>query len=102
MAWIADGLVGTKDAEVLALAVRESRLLVTQDTDFGELAFRSKLPATRGVVLFRMTPEPALVAAIAGGIAGSRSERARELGAKEPEAPSVEWRPSEQQPQPAR
>lgn len=65
VAWIADGLAGTKDAEVLALAVRESRVLVTQDKDFGELAFRSKLPATCGVVLFRVTPDPALVAATA-------------------------------------
>ena len=49
----------------MALAVRENRVLVTQDKDFGELAFRSKLPATCGVVLFRVTPDPAVVAALA-------------------------------------
>ena len=65
VAWIADGLAGTKDADVLALAVRENRLLVTQDKDFGELAFRSRLPATCGIVLFRVTPVPALVTEVA-------------------------------------
>jgi predicted nuclease of predicted toxin-antitoxin system len=36
-------------------AVAEGRILVTFDKDFGELAFRSRLPATCGVVLFRIT-----------------------------------------------
>ena len=52
-----------QDTEVLALAVRESRVLVTLDKDFGELAFRSGLPATCGIVLFRVPPIPAMVTA---------------------------------------
>ena len=39
---------------ILARAVREDRLLVTFDTDFGELTFRERLPAHCGVVLFRI------------------------------------------------
>jgi len=32
-------------------------VLLTFDKDFGELAFRSRLPASCGVILLRMTPE---------------------------------------------
>jgi predicted nuclease of predicted toxin-antitoxin system len=39
----------------LARAQAEGRLLVTFDKDFGELAWRLKLPADCGVVLFRLT-----------------------------------------------
>ena len=46
-------------------AFREQREFIAADKDFGELAFRSRLPATCGVVLFRVTPDPAVVAAIA-------------------------------------
>lgn len=35
-------------------AQAESRIIVTFDKDFGELAFRSGLPATSGVILFRV------------------------------------------------
>src|ERR1043165_3171931 len=42
------------DASILARAQLEQRIVVTQDKDFGELAFRSRLPATSGIVLFRL------------------------------------------------
>jgi predicted nuclease of predicted toxin-antitoxin system len=51
-----ESMRGCGDADVLARAVAEGRVLVTFDKDFGELAFRSRLPATCGVVLFRITP----------------------------------------------
>lgn len=41
------------DVEVLALAHREQRVLITNDTDFGELIFRQGLPHG-GVILFRL------------------------------------------------
>jgi predicted nuclease of predicted toxin-antitoxin system len=44
------------DEEVLRRAVREERVILTFDRDFGELLFRSKLPAPRGVVYFRFEP----------------------------------------------
>lgn len=42
-----------KDPEVLAIARRERRALITNDTNFGELIYRRRL-AHRGVVLFRI------------------------------------------------
>lgn len=41
------------DADILAWAVRESRLVVTMDKDFGELVFHSGEPHA-GVLLLRM------------------------------------------------
>lgn len=45
---------GAKDVEILARAQAELRILISQDKDFGELAFRSRLPAGCGVILFRL------------------------------------------------
>jgi predicted nuclease of predicted toxin-antitoxin system len=42
------------DSDVLALAAREERILLTFDKDFGELARRSALPLKCGVVLLRI------------------------------------------------
>lgn len=47
-------LVGADDRVVLALAQAEQRVVLTLDTDFGELAFRSQLPAECGVILVRL------------------------------------------------
>jgi predicted nuclease of predicted toxin-antitoxin system len=46
---------GAPDVEVLGAAQRDQRLVVTFDKDFGELAFRSRLPAACGVVLLRLS-----------------------------------------------
>jgi predicted nuclease of predicted toxin-antitoxin system len=40
---------------ILARAQAEQRIVVTHDKDFGELAFRSQLPASCGVILCRLT-----------------------------------------------
>lgn len=63
--WIAENCPSVRDEHVLDLAVRESRLLLTHDKDFGELAFRRGLPATSGVVLLRVAPVPSLVTELA-------------------------------------
>jgi predicted nuclease of predicted toxin-antitoxin system len=63
--WIAEDCPSVRDEHVLDLAVRESRVLLTHDKDFGELAFRQGLPATSGVVLLRVAPIPSLVAELA-------------------------------------
>ncbi len=42
------------DQEVIDLARREGRVLLTFDKDFGELAFRSGLPEECGIVLIRL------------------------------------------------
>lgn len=49
----ADHRPGLPDAEVLALARREGRTLITDDTDFGDLVVRHRQPHT-GVMLFRL------------------------------------------------
>jgi predicted nuclease of predicted toxin-antitoxin system len=52
--WIKESMPGAGDPAILALAQLEGRVLVTADTDFGALAFRSGLPAQCGVVLIRL------------------------------------------------
>lgn len=55
--WVAESNPGAPDDAVLALAVSTQRTLLTFDKDFGELAYRRKLPAQCGIVLFRATPQ---------------------------------------------
>lgn len=45
---------GLSDTDVLALAVREHRWLVTFDRDYGELIFASGLPPPPAVILLRV------------------------------------------------
>jgi len=52
--WIKESLVGAPDPQVLARAQTEQRVVLTADLDFGELAFRSGLPAECGVILIRL------------------------------------------------
>lgn len=47
---------GISDLDVLALARREQRWLVTFDSDFGDLVFRQGELAGPGVVYLRMDP----------------------------------------------
>lgn len=56
VAWIREDSRGASDDKILLRAQKENRIVITFDKDFGELAFRSKLPAKSGVVLFRITP----------------------------------------------
>jgi predicted nuclease of predicted toxin-antitoxin system len=56
VAWIREDSRGISDDKVLLRAQEENRIVITFDKDFGELAFRSKLPAQSGVILFRITP----------------------------------------------
>lgn len=53
--WAAEEMRAASDEAVLARAQAEGRNVVTFDKDFGELAFKAGLPATCGVVLFRLT-----------------------------------------------
>ncbi len=45
---------GITDQDVLARSLKDARVLLTFDKDFGELAWRSGLPASCGIVLFRL------------------------------------------------
>jgi predicted nuclease of predicted toxin-antitoxin system len=73
--WIREAARGSKDEDVLTLAQQEDRILVTFDKDFGELAFRSKLPSTSGVILFRISaPSSQYIADVAVQALASRSD----------------------------
>ena len=65
---IAETQPGIPDTEVLSIASAESRTLLTFDKDFGDLAFRQGLPASCGVILFRVG---SLTPAETSGIAGA-------------------------------
>ena len=54
VAWVREDARGSSDAEVLALARGQRRVLATFDKGFGELAFQRGLPASCGVILFRL------------------------------------------------
>lgn len=61
--WIRTESPGISDPEVLSRAQEEDRILLTFDKDFGELAFRTKLPATSCIILFRITAPSSAIAA---------------------------------------
>ena len=51
---VKESMRGVADDVIPARAMVEGRIVVSFDKDFGELAFRSHLPAACGVVLFRI------------------------------------------------
>jgi predicted nuclease of predicted toxin-antitoxin system len=64
--WIREASPGSLDSQVLARAQDENRIMITFDKDFGELAFRYGLPASCGIVLFRIsTPSSEYIARLA-------------------------------------
>ena len=73
--WVRTDAPGSRDIEILARAQREDRIVVTFDKDFGELAFRSGLPASSGIVLFCISaPSSAYVARAAVAALESRTD----------------------------
>jgi predicted nuclease of predicted toxin-antitoxin system len=66
VAWVREDSPGITDVQVLERAQLEGRILITFDKDFGELAFRYGLPASCGIILFRIsTPSPEHVSDLA-------------------------------------
>ncbi len=64
MLYAAEALPGSPDADWLATAEQEKRIVLTADKDFGELVFRDGLNS-HGVVLLRLDDVTAAEAAIA-------------------------------------
>ena len=54
VAWMRTDAPGASDEHVLLRAAAESRVLLTADKDFGDLAFHRGLPAASGVILLRV------------------------------------------------
>ena len=52
---VKESMQGADDRSILQRAEAEQRLIITQDKDFGELAYRCRLPASCGIVLFRLS-----------------------------------------------
>lgn len=75
VAWVRTDAPGSTDRKVLERAQAEERILVTFDKDSGELAFRAKLPSSRGIVLFRISaPSSEHVARVAVQVLESRTD----------------------------
>lgn len=53
---VAEAMPQAKDVDILERAAQERRIVLTNDKDFGELAFRSG-QAHHGIVLFRLRDE---------------------------------------------
>src|SRR5438105_13045903 len=83
--WIRTESPGAKDPEILHRAVSEGRILLTFDKDFGDLAFQFGLPATCGIVLFRLqaSSSTALASMIATALQ-SRTDWAGQFSVIEP------------------
>jgi predicted nuclease of predicted toxin-antitoxin system len=66
VAWVRADARGNKDSAILARAQVESRLILTFEKDFGEFAFRARLPAASGIILCRLhgLPPPRVVAIV--------------------------------------
>src|SRR3989344_6496439 len=54
--WVKEIAPGKADIQILEIANKEKRVLITQDKDFGELVFKEKL-ANAGVILLRLKDE---------------------------------------------
>jgi predicted nuclease of predicted toxin-antitoxin system len=77
VAWVRTDAPGSSDWQVLKRAETEGRVLITFDKGFGELAFRAKLPASSGIILFRISaPSSAHVARVAVAALENRTDRA--------------------------
>ena len=46
---------GLADEDILHMAQSDHRLIISHDKDFGELAVRCGLPASSGIILFRVS-----------------------------------------------
>jgi predicted nuclease of predicted toxin-antitoxin system len=85
IAWVRTSAPGIEDAEVLAWAVCEGRILLTFDKDFGELAGRTALPPDCGVVLLRVpVPKSAETGGRLAALIGSRQDWAGHFSVIEP------------------
>jgi hypothetical protein len=85
VAWVRTDTPGASDSDVLARAVGESRILLTFDKDFGDLARNSTLPPSCGVILFRIPmPRAADVGARLLALIASRDDWAGHFSVIEP------------------
>lgn len=53
--WVAESFPRVPDHTVLEYCMTHNRTLLTFDKDFGDIAYKQRLPATCGVILIRIT-----------------------------------------------
>ena len=53
---VVETMPGASDEAVLQYAVKDHRIIITFDRDYGELIFQRRLPCPAGVVFFRFVP----------------------------------------------
>ena len=83
--WVRTAAPGTGDRDVLAWTVRESRILLTFDKDFGELARNTALPTACGIVLLRVPmPPPGDIGSRLGDLVTARGDWAGHFSVIEP------------------
>lgn len=73
--WVAAAAPSSSDRAVLGRAFEEARVLLTFAKDFGELAWKERLPAQCGVILFRCAmPAPGLVGPALAAMVAQRDD----------------------------
>ncbi len=66
---VGESAAGVSDMEVLALARREQRFLLSFDRDHGDLVFRQGVAPPRGIVFLRFSPpSPESLIQVFGGL----------------------------------
>jgi predicted nuclease of predicted toxin-antitoxin system len=73
-AWIREDAPGSTDVDVLARSVKEDRILLTFDRDFGALVFQHGENGSRGIVLLRIVMPPDELARFVSRTLDSRSD----------------------------
>jgi len=65
------------DTELLALAVQEERIIVTQDSDFSDLIYAWGMPPPPAIIYIRCEPEaqPAMAGRVIETLASGRLDR---------------------------
>lgn len=73
--WVAADLPGAEDSDLIDRAQADGRIIMTFDKDFGELAFRKRLSAASGIILFRLqASDPGAAAQIVVDSLGARED----------------------------
>jgi predicted nuclease of predicted toxin-antitoxin system len=96
---VAEIAARTEDAEVIAWAVREARVVLTEDKDFGQLVYAGAHQST-GVVLIRFPPSarPILPSRVLDMIRQNEAHLARSFVVVQPHR--VRVRPRQEAPEP--
>src|SRR5437660_922731 len=83
--WIRTDAPGSKDPDILKRAVAENRILLTFDKDFGDLSCQFGLPASCGIVFFRLqASSSAALAKVVAAAFRSRTDWAGNFSVVEP------------------